>query len=187
MRATPGIYVMRPGDANETAECWRVALEQKHAPCVLALTRQALPTLDRTQYSPASGARRGGYVLADSAQPQVILIGTGSELALCVAAFEKLKAEGIAARVVSLPCWELFAEQPQSYRDEVLPPEIGARVAVEQASPFGWERWTGLAGAMVCMPGFGASAPFGDLQKRFGFTVENVVARARQQLALAAT
>jgi transketolase len=187
LRATPGLYLMRPGDANETAECWRVALEQKHKPSVLALTRQALPTIDRAKFGAASGARKGAYVLADAQNPQLILIGTGSEVSLCLAAHEKLKSEGIASRVVSMPCWELFSEQPQAYRDEVLPPEIGARVAVEQASGFGWERWVGIHGAQVCMQGFGASAPLGDLQKRFGFTVENVVARAKQQLALAAT
>jgi transketolase len=187
LRATPGIYVLRPCDANETAECWRIALEQKHKPSVLALTRQALPTIDRAKYGAAAGARKGAYVLADSGTPQLILMATGSEIALCLAAFEKLAAEGIAARVVSMPCWELFGEQSQAYRDEVLPPEISARVAVEQASPFGWERWTGGSGARICMQGFGASAPLGELQKRFGFTVENVLARAREQLALAAT
>jgi transketolase len=187
MRATPGLYVMRPCDANETVECWRVALEQKHKPSVLALTRQALPTIDRAKFGPAAGARKGAYVLADAPNPQVILIGTGSEVGLCLSAFEKLAAEGVAARVVSMPCWELFAEQPRSYRDSVLPPEVTARVAVEQATGFGWERWVGIAGSTICMQGFGASAPFGELQKRFGFTVDNVVARARQQLALATT
>jgi transketolase len=187
MRATPGIYVMRPCDANETAECWRIALEQKHKPSALALTRQALPTIDRTKFGAAAGTRKGAYVLADSANPQLILIGTGSEVALCLSACEKLASEGIAARVVSMPCWELFAEQPQSYREEVLPPELTARVAVEQATGFGWERWVGIGGALICMPGFGASAPFSELQKRFGFTVENIVARAKEQLALAAT
>jgi transketolase len=187
MRATPGVYVLRPCDANETAECWRIALEQKHKPCALALTRQALPTIDRTKFGAAAGARKGAYVLADAQNPQVILMATGSELSLCLAAWEKLKSEGIAARVVSMPCWELFGEQPRSYRDQVLPPEISARVAVEQASPFGWERWTGSGGAQVCMQGFGASAPLPELQKRFGFTVENIVARAKEQLALAAT
>jgi transketolase len=187
LRATPGIYVLRPCDANETAECWRIALEQKHKPSVLALTRQALPTIDRAKFGAAAGARKGAYVLADSGNPQLILMATGSEVSLCLAAFEKLKGEGIAARVVSMPCWELFCEQSQAYRDQVLPPEIGARVAVEQASAFGWERWTGSGGAQVCMQGFGASAPLSELQKRFGFTVENVVARAKEQLALAAT
>ncbi|MBK7644710.1 MAG: transketolase [Planctomycetes bacterium] len=187
MRAKPGIYVMRPCDANETAECWRIALEQKHKPSALALTRQALPTIDRTKYAAASGARKGAYVLADAPNPQLILIGTGSEVSLCLAAYEQLASEGISARVVSMPSWELFAEQPQSYREAVLPPEIRARVAVEQATGFGWERWVGIDGAQVCMQGFGASAPYGDLQKRFGFTVENVIAHAKEQLALAAT
>jgi transketolase len=187
LRATPGIYVMRPCDANETAECYRVALEQKHKPSVLALTRQALPTIDRAKFGAAAGTRKGAYVLADAANPQVILIGTGSEVSLCLAAYEKLASEGVASRVVSMPCWELFSEQNPSYRDSVLPPEITARVAVEQATSFGWERWVGNTGAFVCMQGFGASAPFSELQKKFGFTPENIVARAKQQLALAAT
>jgi len=187
LRATPGIYVMRPCDANETAECYRVALEQKHKPSVLALTRQALPTIDRTKFGAAAGTRKGAYVLADAANPQVILIGTGSEVSLCLAAHDKLASEGVASRVVSMPCWELFSEQSQAYRDSVLPPEITARVAVEQATGFGWERWVGNTGALVCMQGFGASAPFSELQKKFGFTLENIVARAKQQLALAAT
>jgi transketolase len=187
MRATPGLYVLRPCDANETAECWRIALEQQHKPSALALTRQALPTIDRTKFGAAAGARKGAYVLADALNPQLILIGTGSEVSLCLAAWEKLGQEGIAARVVSMPCWELFAEQPQSYRDSVLPPDVHARVAVEQASGFGWERWVGTNGALVCMSGFGASAPFSELQKRFGFTVDNVLERAREQLALSAT
>ncbi len=187
LRATPGVYVMRPCDANETAECYRVALQQKRRPVAFALTRQALPTLDRTRYGSAAGAQKGGYVLADAPDhhPQVLLLATGSEVHLCVAAWEKLAAEGVSARVVSLPCWELFAEQPQSYRDAVLPPEVTARVAVEQASPFGWERWTGASGAIIAMQGWGASAPFSDLQKRFGFTVEYIVEQARRQLALA--
>jgi transketolase len=187
MRATPGLYVLRPCDANETAECWRIALEQQHKPSALALTRQALPTIDRTKFGAAAGARKGAYVLADALNPQLLLIGTGSEVSLCLAAWEKLGQEGIAARVVSMPCWELFAEQPQSYRDSVLPPDVHARVAVEQASGFGWERWVGTNGALVCMSGFGASAPFSELQKRFGFTVDNVLERAREQLALSAT
>ncbi len=187
MRATPGVYVMRPCDANETAECWRIALEQKHKPSALALTRQALPTIDRAKFGAAAGVRKGAYVLADSKNPQVILIGTGSEVSLCLSAWEKLAAEGIAARVVSMPCWELFAEQPAAYRAQVLPPEVRARVCVEQATGFGWERWVGSEGAQVCMSGFGASAPFSELQKRFGFTVENIVARAKEQLAPAAT
>ena len=187
LRSTPGVLLMRPCDANETAECWRVALQQRKRPVAFALTRQALPTLDRTRFASAAGAHRGGYVLADArdGHPQLVLIASGSEVALCVAAWEKLAAEGIAARVVSLPCWELFAEQPQAYRDAVLPPEVSARVAVEQASAFGWERWTGASGAIVAMPGFGASAPFGELARRFGFTVENIVEQARRQLALA--
>ena len=186
MRATPGVVTIRPCDANETVEAWKAALENRHGPTCLALTRQALPTLDRTKVACAAGLAHGAYVLSDSgsAAPQVILIGTGSEVALCVAAQERLLAEGIPSRVVSMPSWELFDRQNQAYRDTVLPPEIVARVAVEQASGFGWSRWVGESGAVVCMRSFGASAPFGELQKRFGFTVENVVAAAKKQLAL---
>jgi len=185
LRSIPGCVVIRPCDANETAEAWRVAMENKHGPTCFALTRQALPTLDRAKYGAASGLRRGGYVLHDPANPQVILIGTGSEVQLCVAAAEKLMSEGIAARVVSLPSFELFERQSQEYRDSVLPPEIKARVAVEAGSSFGWHRYSGDQGAIVCMPGFGASAPLGDLLKKFGFTADTVVAAARRQLSLA--
>ncbi len=186
MRSTPGVVVIRPCDANETVEAWKVALENRHGPTCLALTRQSLATLDRTKFACAAGLSHGGYVLSDSgaAAPQVILIGTGSEVGLCVLAQERLLAEGIPSRVVSLPSWELFERQNQDYRDSVLPPEITARVAVEQASGFGWSRYVGESGALVCMKGFGASAPFGELQKRFGFTVENVVSAAKKQLAL---
>jgi transketolase len=187
MRATPGVVTIRPGDANETAEAWKVALENRHGPMCLALTRQALPTLDRTKFASAAGLARGAYVLSEAAggSAQIILIGTGSEVSLCVAAQEKLAAEGISARVVSMPSWELFERQSAAYRDSVLPPDVTARVAVEQAGAFGWSRWVGESGAVVCMKGFGASAPFGDLQKRFGFTVENVIAVAKKQLSLA--
>jgi transketolase len=187
MRSTPGVVTIRPGDANETVEAWKVALENRHGPTCLALTRQALPTLDRAKFGAASGLARGAYVLADAPDrhPQVVLIGTGSEVSLCVSAGERLKAEGIAARVVSLPSWELFERQSQAYKDAVLPPEVIARVAVEQASGFGWSRWVGESGATVCMSTFGASAPFGELQKRFGYTVENIVQAAKKQLSLA--
>jgi transketolase len=187
MRSTPGVVTIRPCDANETVEAWKFAIENRRGPTCLALTRQALPTLDRTKLAPASGLARGGYVLSESSagSPQVILIGTGSEVSLCVAAQEKLKAEGIGARVVSLPSFELFERQSPAYRESVLPREVAARVAVEQASGFGWSRWVGESGAIVGMRGFGASAPFGELQKRFGFTVDNVVQAAKKQLSLA--
>jgi transketolase len=187
LRSIPGCTVIRPADANETAEAWRVALAHAHGPTCLVLTRQALPTLDRSAFAPAAGLRRGGYVLKDARDPQLILIGTGSEVALCVAAAEQLAKEGVAARVVSLPSWELFERESQRYRDEVLPPALRARVAVEAASGFGWRRWVGDAGEIVCMHGFGASAPLKDLLKKYGFTVEAVVAAARRQLSTAAT
>ena len=187
MRSTPGVVTIRPCDANETAEAWKVAIENRRGPTCLALTRQALPTLDRTKFAAASGLARGAYVLseASSGSPQVILIGTGSEVSLCVAAQEKLQAEGIGARVVSMPSFELFERQSPAYRESVLPREVSARVAVEQAGSFGWSRWVGEGGEIVCMKGFGASAPFGELQKRFGFTVDNVVQAAKKQLSLA--
>jgi transketolase len=152
---------------------------------VLVLSRQPLPTLDRTRYAPAEGVRRGGYVLADAegGSPEVLLLATGSEVSLCVEAFERLAAEGVRARVVSMPSWELFEQQSQAYRDEVLPPEVTARVSVEQASTFGWERYVGPTGTMIGMAGFGASAPLKELQKKFGFTVDHVVEAAHGQLA----
>lgn len=184
LRAIPGMIVLRPGDANEVTEAWRVIAQFQHEPCCLALTRQALPTLDRTKYTPASGVSKGGYVLADAAcgQPDVILIATGSELSLAVEAHEKLTADGIKSRVVSLPSWELFEKQSAAYRDSVLPPSVTARVTVEAGTTFGWERYTGLTGATIGMKSFGASAPFKDLYKHFGITVDAVVAAARQQL-----
>ncbi|MBI5364510.1 MAG: transketolase [Planctomycetes bacterium] len=187
LRAIPGLITLRPCDANETAEAWKFALSSRTQPVALALTRQALPTLDRTKYGSASGLAKGGYVLAEAQKgaPQLILIGTGSEVSLCLAAREKLEAEGIATRVVSLPSWELFEKQQPSYRASVLPPDCKARVAVEMASTFGWSRWVGDHGAVIGMTSFGASAPLPELQKKFGFTVENVVATAKQQLALA--
>ncbi|MFN0009863.1 MAG: transketolase [Planctomycetota bacterium] len=189
LRSTPGVVTIRPADANETVEAWKVALENRHGPTCLALTRQALPVLDRTKFAAASGLARGAYVLSDAGEgaAQVILIGTGSEVSLCLGAQERLKAEGIAARVVSMPSWELFERQNRTYRDSVLPPEVVARVAVEQASTFGWSRWVGESGAVVGMSSFGASAPFGELQKKFGFTVDTIVEAARKQLALATT
>jgi len=186
LRAIPGLVTLRPGDANEVAEAWRAIMQMHHEPVVLILSRQALPTLDRTTYAPASGARKGAYVLADASggTPDVILLATGSEVALCVEAFEKLKAEGVKARVVSMPSWELFEHQPQEYRDSVLPPQVSVRVSVEQASTFGWARYVGSTGCTIGMTTFGASAPLKELLKKFGFTVENVVAAAREQVKL---
>ena len=185
LRSIPGLIVFRPADANEVAEAWRVALEHKHQPVCLILTRQNLPTLDRTRYAPASGLRRGAYVLANAGTgtPDLILIGTGSEVGLCVDVYEKLAADGVKARVVSMPSWELFEQQDDAYRAAVLPPSITRRVAVEQASTLGWERYTGLRGTIIGMRTFGASAPLKDLVVKFGFTGENVYAAAAQQLA----
>jgi len=182
LRAVPGLMVFRPGDANEVLEAWKVIMNLKHAPVALALTRQALPTLDRTKYAPASGLAKGAYVLADAAdgKPDVLLLATGSEVSLCVEAYEKLKAEGIKARVVSMPCWELFEEQDRAYRDSVLPPAVTARVSVEMASTFGWGKYVGLRGVSIGMKSFGASAPLKDLLKKFGFTVDRVVEAARE-------
>lgn len=182
LRATPGLLTLRPGDANETLELWKVALAQTHRPSCMVLSRQPLPTLDRTQYASASGAAKGAYVLAGAAHPEVILLATGSEVSLAVAAYEQLKGEGIAAQVVSMPSWELFEEQPTAYRDSVLPPAVTARVVVEQAGPLGWDRYVGQTGAKVVMNSFGASAPLAKLQEKFGFTVENVVKLAKQQI-----
>ncbi|WP_173570632.1 transketolase [Acetobacter conturbans] len=185
LRATPGIVTIRPGDANEVVEAWRTLIPFRDRPAVLALSRQNLPTLDRSKYASAAGLAKGGYVLADSGKtPAVIIIATGSEVSLAIEAHEKLEAEGVASRVVSMPSWELFEEQPQSYRDEVLPPSVTARVAVEAASPIGWHRYVGLTGEVVCMHGFGASAPASALLKKFGFTVEAVLAAAKRQASL---
>ncbi|MFZ5829096.1 MAG: transketolase [Planctomycetota bacterium] len=181
MRAIPDLLVMRPGDANEVAEAYRTFVPLKSQPVALVLTRQNLPTIDRTKYASAEGVRRGAYVLADapSGKPEVILIGTGSELSLCIGAYEKLTAEGVQARVVSMPCWELFDAQPQAYQDEVLPPDVTRRVAVEAGVKLGWEKYIGRCGKFIGMPGYGASAPAGVLMKKFGFTVDNVVAVAK--------
>jgi transketolase len=180
LRAMPNMLVLRPGDANEVTEAWKIAIQQQHHPTTLVLTRQALPTLDRTKYAPASGVAKGGYVLADAegGKPQVILIGTGSELSLCVDAYEKLKAEGIKTRVVSMPSTELFDQQDAAYKESVLPSDVTARVSVEMAATFGWERYTGSKGRNIGMHRFGASAPLKDLLKYFEFTVEKVVAEA---------
>src|SRR5215217_2020588 len=185
LRAIPGLIVLRPADANEVVEAWRVIGQQKSRPVVLVLTRQPVPTVDRSKYGAASGVAKGGYVLADAegGKPEVVLIGTGSEVALCMDAHEKLTAEGIKSRVVSLPSWELFEQQPQEYRDSVLPPNVRARVAVEKGAAFGWERWVGFDGGIVAMRSFGASAPIKALQQKFGFTVDNVVKVAKATLA----
>jgi len=186
LRAVPGLIVMRPGDANEVVEAWRWIAQSRHHPVVLVLSRQAMPTLDRTKYAPAAGLAKGAYVVADpngTDKPEVILIGTGTEVGLCVAAHEKLVAAGVKSRVVSMPSWELFEEQDAAYRDAVLPPAITARVVVEQASNFGWERYVGRTGAMITMRTFGASAPLKELQTKFGFAPDNIVAAAKAQLA----
>ena len=185
LRGIPGLIVLRPADANEVVEAWRLALGHKHQPVCLILSRQALPTLDRARYAAASGLARGAYVLADAGgkAPDVILMATGSEVALCVEVYEKLAAEGVAARVVSMPSWELFEQQDEAYRAQVLPPAVTRRVAVEQASTLGWERYTGLRGTIIGMRTFGASAPLKELLVKFGFTPEHVYDAARQQLA----
>ena len=184
LRAMPGMIVLRPADANEVIEAWRVIMALHHDPVALILTRQDLPTLDRNKYAPAAGLARGAYILAGEhdGQPDVILIGTGSEVSLCVSAYEQLKINGIKARVVSMPSWELFERQDASYRDDVLPPAVTARVAVEQASTFGWAHYVGMTGSVIGMTTFGASAPLKVLQKEFGFTVERVVEAAILQL-----
>ena len=185
LRAVPGLMTLRPADANEVVEAWKVIMQLHHEPAALILTRQAVPTLDRTKYAPASGVAKGAYILADapSAKPDVILMATGSEVALCVDAYEKLKAEGIKARVVSMPSWDLFEHQDRDYREEVLPPEITARIAVEQASTFGWSQYVGFKGRVLGMHTFGASAPLKELQKKFGFTPDAVVSAAREMVA----
>ena len=183
LRSIPGLITIRPADANEVAQAWRTAIQQKHHPVALILSRQALPTIDRSVYAPAAGLAQGAYVVADAPDPKVILIGTGSELSLCLGAYEALKAEGVAARVVSMPSWELFEVQDQAYRDHVLPPHVVGRVAVEQASTLGWDRYVGIGGAVIGMHSFGASAPAADLLKKFGFTPEATLDVARKQAA----
>jgi transketolase len=183
-RATPGLVTLRPADASEVVEAWKVVMQFQHEPALLVLTRQALPTLDRSRYASAAGVARGAYVLAEGAggKPDVLLLATGSEVSLCIEAYEQLAKEGIRARVVSMPSWDIFEKQDRAYRDSVIPPEVKARVSVEMASTFGWDRYIGPSGASIGMHGFGASAPIKALQKHFGFTVENVVAAAKQQI-----
>ncbi len=184
MRSMPGLIVIRPADANEVTEAWKVILQLHHAPAVLVLCRQSVPTIDRAKYAPASGLARGAYILADTpgADPEVILIGTGSEVALCLRAYEQLTREGVRARVVSMPSWELFDDQDENYRESVLPSDVKARVSVEQASDFGWSKYTGRKGHNVGIKTFGASAPLKQLLKKFGFNVETVVAAAKNQI-----
>jgi transketolase len=182
LRAIPGAIVIRPCDANEVAEAYKFALSAKHGPIILAMTRQALPTLDRAKYAAASNLAKGGYALNNEPNPQVLLIATGSEVFLCAEAAEKLAAEGVKARVVSLPSWELFEAQPKEYRDSVIPPSVTARVCVEAGAAFGWERFAGPTGAVIGMRSFGASAPVKDVLKHFGFTTDNVLKAAREQV-----
>jgi len=184
LRAVPGLITLRPADANEVVEAWKIIMSLTTEPAALALTRQALPTLDRSKYASASGVARGAYILADAegGKPQVILMATGSEVYLCVEAYEKLKTEGIRARVVSMPSWEIFEHQGAAYREEVFPSEVTARVAVEQASVLGWARYTGTKGRIIGMTTFGASAPLKDLQKKFGFNSDAIVKAAHEQL-----
>jgi transketolase len=184
MRAMPGVTLFRPGDANEVVEVYRYVLQLRHRPALLALSRQPLPILDRSKYASASGAARGAYVLADApdGKPDIILIATGSELSLAADAHERLNLDGIPSRVVSMPSWDVFERETQEYRDAVLPPEVTARVAIEQASTFGWERYVGSTGRVIGMHTFGASAPLKALQQEFGFTVDNVVTTAKALL-----
>jgi transketolase len=186
LRAMPGLITLRPGDANEVAEAWRLIMEIQHDPVALVLSRQNMPTLDRTRFASAEGVRRGAYVLGDAedGDPEIVLMASGTEVALVVDAYEELVAEGVRARVVSMPSWDLFERQPVEYRESVLPPEVTARVAVEQASTFGWHRYVGSGGHVIGMETFGASAPLKDLQQKFGFTPNAVVAAARAQLGV---
>jgi len=185
LRAIPGLVTLRPADANEVVEAYRYVLQLRHKPAVLALSRQTLPTFDRTKYASAAGVAKGAYVLADAAggKPEVILIASGSEVILALQAHEQLSAEGIKSRVVSMPSWDIFEVQPQEYRDSVLPPQVRARVAIEQASTFGWERYVGTTGSIIGMRTFGASAPLKELQKKFGFEPDQIVTAAKEQMS----
>src|SRR5262249_27915519 len=187
LRAVPGLLTIRPADANEVVEAWRTIMQLRRDPVALILTRQALPSIDRARYAPASGLASGAYVLADApdGKPEVLLLATGSEVSLCLSAYEQLTKDGVRARVVSMPCLELFERQPVEYREAVLPPAVTARVSVEQASTLGWGRYVGQHGESIGMHTFGASAPLKDLQKKFGFTPDRVVEAARAQLARA--
>jgi transketolase len=183
LRAIPGLITLRPADANEVAESWRFVMQLRHDPAALILSRQNCATLDRTKYAPASGVVKGAYVLASDPNPELILIGTGSEVQLCVEAYEKLKAEGVRARLVSMPSWELFEHQSDEYRESVLPAAVQNRISVEQASTFGWNRYVGSQGRMIGMKTFGASAPLKELQKKFGFTTDAIIAAAKEMVS----
>jgi transketolase len=182
LRAVPGLITLRPADANEVIEAWKVIMSLTMEPAALVLTRQALPTFDRSKYASAEGVSRGAYILADAegGKPEVILMATGSEVYLCIEAFEKLKSEGVRARVVSMPSWEIFEHQDDAYREKVFPVDITARVAVEQASVFGWAHYAGRKGRIIGMHTFGASAPLKDLQKKFGFNSDAIVKAAHE-------
>jgi len=184
LRAIPGLVVLRPADANEVVEAYRYVMQLSHRPAVIALSRQALPTFDRGKYAPASGLARGAYVMAESpgATPQIILIASGSEVALAIDAYKALTSQAVHARVVSMPSWEIFESQPQSYREEVLPPKVKARLAIEQGSTLGWDRYVGSEGRVIGMNTFGASAPLKELQRKFGFEPERVVSAAKALL-----
>ena len=182
LRAIPGLVLLRPGDANEVVEAYRYILQLRHQPAAIALSRQPLPTFDRNKYASAAGVARGAYVMADSpgGPPEVILIGSGSEVSLVVKAHETLATQGIRTRVVSMPSWDIFEHQPASYRESVLPPQIPARIAVEQGSVLGWDRYVGAAGQVIGMKTFGASAPLKELQRKFGFEPERVIDAAKE-------
>jgi transketolase len=187
LRAVPGLVVFRPADANEVVEAYRYIMQLRHQPAAIALSRQPLPTFDRRKYASAAGAARGAYVMADApgGPPEIILIASGSEVSLVVAAHETLMAQGIRSRVVSMPSWDVFEHQPPSYRDDVLPPTVKGRIAVEQGSVLGWDRYVGAAGRIIGMKTFGASAPLKELQHKFGFEPERVVTTALEMLGRA--
>lgn len=184
MRAIPGLVVLRPGDANEVVEAYRYILQLPHKPAALVLSRQSLPTFDRSKYASAAGLAKGAYVMADApgGPPEIIFIATGSEVCLIVEAHETLASEGVRSRVVSMPSWDIFEQQPQAYRESVLPPNVTARIAVEQGSVLGWERYVGSSGKIIGMKTFGASAPLKELQRKFGFEPERVIAVAKELL-----
>jgi transketolase len=185
LRAIPNLITLRPGDANEVVEAWRVIMQLRHKPAVLVLSRQAMPTMDRTRYAPASGVAQGGYILADAVggKPEILFLATGTEVGLAIEVYEKLTAEGVRARVVSMPSWELFEQQSQQYRDTVIPPEVTARISVEQGSTLGWALYHGSGGRPIGMRTFGASAPLKELQKKFGFTPDSLLGTARELLS----
>jgi transketolase len=185
LRGVPGLSTYRPGDANEVAESWRAALSEPQRPACIVVSRQPMATFDRSKYASAKGVHKGAYVLADAEggkKPEVILMASGTEVSVCIDTYEKLKSEGIAARVVSMPSWDLFERQDDAYKDSVFPPDVDARVCVEQAGPLGWDRYVGRLGSQVVMHTFGASAPLSDLKKKFGFTPEHVYDEAKKQI-----